>query len=92
MDNPEKVNDLEIAFSAFKNIQNITGPTIKIFQLKNQHKPFVNLNIHFAVAAVVDITCIEYFLSVFLFSFIIKFENLWKWFEFIHFSFLVNST
>ena len=92
MDNPAKVNDLEIALWAFKNVQNFFGSTIKTFQLKNQHKPLVNVNFHFAVVAVVDITCIEYFLSVFLSSFIKIFENLWKWFEFIHYSFLVNNT
>ena len=39
MDNPAKVNDLEIALWAFKNVQNFFGSTIKTFQLKNQHKP-----------------------------------------------------
>ena len=59
---------------------------------QNQHKPLVNLNFCFVVAAVVDITCIEYFLPVFLSGFIKIFENLWKWFEFIDYSFLVNKT
>ena len=36
---PCKVNDLEIALWASKNVQNFTGSTTKIFQLNNQHKP-----------------------------------------------------
>ena len=93
MDNPAKVNDLEIALWAFKNVQNITGSTIKTFLLKKQHKPSLNLNFHVVVVvvAVVDIICIEYFLSEFFPNFIKVFENLWKWFEFIHFSFLVKT-
>ena len=57
--------------------------------------PLVNLNFHFVpvvIVVVFDITCIEYFLSLFISSFIKIFENLWKWFEFIHYSFLVNNT
>ena len=32
---PRKVNDLEKVLWSFKNVKNITGPTIKTFQLKN---------------------------------------------------------
>ena len=102
MDNPAKVNNLEITLWAFKNVQNIPGSTIKIFQLKNQHKPSCKSEFPFVVVVVVvvvvvavavdDITCIEYFLSVFLSTFIKIFKNLWKWFEFTHYSFLVNNT
>ena len=97
MDNPVKVNDLEIALWAFENVQNMTGSIIKTFQLKNQHKPSRKSEFPFAfvvvvVVVVVDITCIKYFLSAFLSRFIEIFEILWKWFEFIHYSFLVNNT
>ena len=90
MDNSAKVNDLEIALWPFKNVQNFFCSTIK--NSRTSINPLLNLNFHFAVVAVVDITYIEYFLSVFLSSFIKIFENLWKWFEFIHYSFLVNNT
>ena len=92
MDNPAKVNDLEIALWAFKNIQNITGSNIKNFQLKNQHKPSCKFEYPFCCCC----CCWHYlhriFLSGYLSGFVIKFENLWKWFEFIHHSFLVNNT
>ena len=70
----------------------LLAPLEKSFNSRTSINPLVNLNFHFVVVAVVDITCIEYFLSVFLSSFIKIFENLWKWFEFIHYSFLVNNT
>ena len=106
---PRKVNDLEKVLWSFKNVQNITGPTIKHlkmskvllapllkpFNSRNSTNPLVNLNFHFVVVVVVvvvDITCTEYFISVFLSRFIKIFENLWKWFEFIHYSFSVNNT
>ena len=96
MDYPAKVNDLEIALWEFKHVQNITGSTIKTFQLKNEHKPsckseFVVVGVIVVVIVVADITCVEYFLSVFLSSFFKIFENLWKWCEFIYYSFLVNN-
>ena len=74
----------------------MTGSTIKTFQLKNQQKPSCKSEFPFfvvvVVVVVVDITWIEYFLSIFLSSFIKIFEKLWKWFEFIHYPFLVNNT
>ena len=52
------------------------------------------MNLHFVVVLFVvvvahqlSITCIEYFLSVLLSSFIKIFENLGEWFQFIHYSF-----
>ena len=99
MDNPAKVNNLEITLWAFKNVQNITGSTIKTFQLKNQHKPSCKSEFPFyccCCCCYCYYCCcwyyIEYFLSVFLSSFIKIFEDLWKWFEFIHYSILVNNT
>ena len=79
LDYPGKVNDLEIALWASKNVQNITGSTIKTFQLKNQYKlscksksnkfPFVVVVVVVA-AHYLNISCIEYFLSAFPSSFI----------------------
>ena len=95
-DYPGKVNDLEIALWASKNVQNITGSTIKTFQIKNQHKlscksefPFV---VVVAVAHHLNISYMEYVLPVFPSSFIKISKKLWKWFEFIHYSFLVKET
>ena len=79
----------------------LLAPLQKPFNSRTSINPLVNLSFHFVVVVVVvavvfvvvvDITYIEYFLSVFLSSFIKIFENLWKWFEFIHYSFLVNNT
>ena len=88
-----------MALRAFENVQNITGSTIKTSEPKNQHKPFCKFEFPFPLLlwllllfAVVDITCIEYFLSIFLSSLVKIFEILWKWFEFIHYSFLVSNT
>ena len=106
MDNPAKVNNLEIALWAFKNVQNITGSIIKTFQLKNQHKFSCRSEFLFCCCCccccccyccycwhrMLHVTCIEYFLSVFFSNFIKIFESIWKWFEFIHYSFLVNNT
>ena len=74
----------------------ITGPLQKPFNSRTSKNPLVNLNFYFVVlvvvvVVVVDITCTEYFLSVLLSSFIKIFGNLWKWFEFMHYSFLVNN-
>ena len=44
------------------------------------------------VAHYLNISFIEYFLSVFPSSFIKISKKLWKWFEFIHHSFLVKKT
>ena len=98
MDYPGKVNDLEIALWASKNVQNITGSTIKTFQLKNQYKLSCKSEFPFVVVVVVvvahylNISFIENFLSVFPSSFIKISKKLWKWFEFIHHSFLVKKT
>ena len=73
----------------------LLAPLLKPFNSRTSTNPLVNLNFHFVVVVVVvvvDITCMEYFISVFLSRFIKIFENLWKWFEFIHYSFLVNNT
>ena len=97
MDYPGKVNDLEIALWASKNVQNITGSTIKTFQLKNRYKLSCKSEFPFVVVVVVvahylNISFIENFLSVFPSSFIKISKKLWKWFEFIHHSFLVKKT
>ena len=99
MDNPAKVNDLNIALWAFKNVQNITGSTIKTIQLNNQHKPSCKSEFLFCCCCCCCCCCScwyylhrIFFLPVFLSNFIKIFENLWKWVEFIHYSFLVNNT
>ena len=66
----------------------LLAPLLKPFNSRTSINPLENLNFHFAAVDVVDITRIEYFLSVFLSSFIKIFENLWKWFKFIHYLFL----
>ena len=91
LDNAAKVNDLEVALWAFKNVQNINGSTIKTFNSRTSINRLVNLKFHFVVIAAVGITSIEYFLTVFISSFIKIFEKSWKWFEFIHYLFLVNN-
>ena len=72
----------------------LLAPPSKPFNSRTSINPLVNLNFYVVVIVVivVDITCIYNFLSVFLSSFIKIFENLWKWFEFIYYSFLVNNT
>ena len=100
LDYPGKVNDLEIALWASKNVQNITGSTIKTFQIKNQHKLSCKSEFPFVVVVVVvvavahhlNISYIEYVLPVFPSSFIKISKKLWKYFEFIHYSFLVKET
>ena len=76
-------------------LQDVTGSTLKTFALKKQQKPsfkFVVVVVVVVVAAhQLNITCIEYFLSLFLSSFLKICGNLRKWFEFIHSSFLVNN-
>ena len=74
-------------------------PLSKPLNSRTSVNSLVNLNFHFVVVVtvvvvvvVVGITCIEYFLSVLISSFVNIFKHLWKWFEFMHYSFLVNNT
>ena len=54
------------------------APLEKPFNSRTSKNFLVNLNFHFVIVAVVDITCIEYFILVFLASSIKIFGNLWK--------------
>ena len=59
-----KVNNLEIALWAFKNVQNITGSTKKTFQHKNQHKPSCKSEFPFCCCC----CCWHYLHRIFSFS------------------------
>ena len=54
------------------------APLEKPFNSRTSKNFLVNLNFHFVIVAVVDTTCIEYFILVFLASSIKTFGNLWK--------------
>ena len=79
-----------MALWAYKKVQNfkyyILASTIKTFNSRTSINPLINLNFLFFFSF---FFCCS---SVQLSSFIKIFANLWKWFEFIHYSFLVNRT